>query len=49
MRMGADKADRVYEELTNMDKLQTVLTDVRIMYLSLFLSLVSFFFVTSIT
>ena len=35
MRMGADKADRVYEELTNMDKLQTVLTDVRTMCSSL--------------
>lgn len=29
MRMGAEKQDRIYEELTNMDKLKSVLTDVR--------------------
>lgn len=30
MKMGAEKNDRVYEELTNMDKLKTVLTDVSV-------------------
>ena len=28
MKIGAEKNDRVYEELTNMDKLKTVLGDV---------------------
>ena len=28
MKIGAEKQDRVYEELTNMDKLKQVLVDV---------------------
>ena len=33
MKMGADPADRMYEELTDMNKLQTILNDVRTPYL----------------
>jgi len=28
MKIGAEKSDRVYEELNNLEKLKTVLTDV---------------------
>ena len=44
MKMGAEPSDRMYEELTDMNKLQTILNDVRSMLFTFAPGVYSFLF-----